>query len=153
MLRAKQNETFTGFSRSVLAVYPTDTLLNKIDATAGVGSVVVVTEELERIRNWIQKWSAQDLGYGTRSSTPIEERLRVFLGSRITSQNIENMILVFSMRNGDLPLLIGLSKALSDGHKVDSDAIYDWLIWPCGFGHLMANDVAEIARGVVSTKD
>lgn len=99
---------YRGPSGPVLAVYPTATLLTKLDTLDDISAIAVVPWTMEEITPWIQKWQARDfLLTASPASAATTPQLR------LSNPVVEQALLSLTHR-------VNLSTGL--GHQRDKDA-------------------------------
>lgn len=136
----------------VLVVYPSKELLDMIDSLFDVTHVLVIPWTLEEMQYWINTWGAYELGtQPTKSkkelvSNPVVEEALISLTARVNvSTGISHPL--------DRASAIDLFRRLkATGEHFDPEEVRAWLVAEGNWKPKYADEVAEVARGVIEGK-
>jgi hypothetical protein len=141
----------SSFPGPVLAVFPTVRLLNKIDDLSGPTEILVVPWVPDEVQAWIQTWGALQLGSEVPPS-PKEfsnPAVRAAL-ERLTGRvNLSNGLAHPSDERAAIEMFHELHAA---GEKFDPAEIRAWLMSELNWKPRHAEQVAEVAAGVLASK-
>ena len=147
-----ERERLYSWDGPVLAVYPSKKLMDNIDSLFGVTHVLVIPWTLEEIQYWIDTWGANELGTKpTKSkkkhvSNPVVEEALISLTARVNvSTGLSHPL--------DKASAIDLFRRLkAKGEHFDPEEVRAWLVAEGNWKPKDADDVAEVARGVIDGK-
>lgn len=135
----------------VLALYPDEELLNKIDGMRGVTDVLVVPWSMDTVQFWIDTWGASALRSDAGGDQPeinnpvVKEALDTLDALVNTSTGITN--------SSDRATCIEVFQTLhSNGIGFDPETVRAWLVAEKGWNPNYADDVKEVAEGVQAGK-
>lgn len=137
----------------VLVIYPTQDLLDTVDGLNGVTDMLVIPWNRDEVESWITTWDASNLidsndnedGSDLISNPLLEEAVET-LDRRVNSSTGVTHPL-------DRSSAIELFKILQEnGVDFDPESVRAWLVAEKGWDPDHANDVREIAVGVLEGK-
>ncbi len=138
------------YSGPILALYPTQNLLNILDALEGEKDILVLPWLFAKIQDWVQTWSANEYGQtaivATISLPPLVEKAMQGLCCMI---NKSTGITHPSDRSATIHLFVMLHKARVE---LDLVAIRRWLVAVAKLKPSDADEIQEIAKKVLEGK-
>ena len=137
------------WSGPVLAVHPSPKLLDLVDSLSTPSEILVVPWIREEVEPWVQMWGARELGSSVgptqkRFSNPMVQAALASLTARV---NLSTGIVHPSDRVAAIEMFRLLNAA---GEHFDPTEVRSWLIAELGWQPRHANDVRDVAEGVLS---
>lgn len=135
----------------VLALYPDEKLLNKMDEMAGVTDVLVVPWSKETVEFWIDTWGATALRSDAEGESPK-------IDDPVVKEAVETLDALVNTSTGithssDRATCIEIFKTLhSNGFSFDPKTVRAWLVAEKGWDPDYADDVKKVAEGVQAGK-
>lgn len=139
------------WSGPVLAVHPSPKLLDMVDSLSTPSAILVVPWIREEVEPWVQMWGARELGSSVKPvpqqfSNPTVQAALASLTARV---NLSTGIVHPSDRAAAVEMFRLLNTA---GEDFDPTEVRSWLIAELGWQPRHANDVKDVAEGVLSGK-
>lgn len=135
----------------VLALYPDEDLLNKIDGMRGVTDVLVVPWSKDTVQFWIDTWGASALQSDASGDQPE-------IDDPLAKEAVDTLDALVNTSTGithssDRSTCIEIFKTLhSNGISFDPETVRAWLVAEKGWDPDYADDVKEVAEGVQEGK-
>jgi hypothetical protein len=139
------------WSGPVLAVHPSPQLLDLVDSLRSPSEILIVPWRRDEGEPWAQMWSARELGssvepYPKRFSNPT---VRAALESLTHRVNLSTGL----AHPSDRAAAVTMFRLLHDaGEQFDPDEIRAWLISELDWQPQDANEVTDVANGVLAGK-
>jgi len=140
----------------VLAIYPDEDLLNKLDAVNGVTEVLVIPWLKEEAEDWIETWSAKELDDTSRADESSRET-KPAISNPVVEEALRSLTIVVNVSTGishpyDRGRTIDMFEKLKEaGEPYDLKEVRNWLIRK-GWEPRHADDVVEIGKKVLEGK-
>lgn len=151
-LMTKKIDASRGKSGPVLAVYPDQKLLDKVDEMHGVTDVLVVPWNRDEVNRWIATWNATELGTNSRDGDPNHISEPLVEAAMETLHNLVNVSTGIT-HSSDRSTAIEIFKILQrESIPFNPDEIRAWLVAEKGWKPNDADDVRAIAEGVLQGK-
>lgn len=139
-------------SGPALVIYPSQDLLDTVDGLDGVTDVLIIPWHRDEVETWIKTWAASELGgcssdAGSRliSDPVLEEALEMLHRTVNVSSGVTH--------SSDRSSAIELFEILRDnGVSFDPADIRAWLVGEKGWDPEHADDVMDLAEGVLEGK-
>lgn len=140
-----------GWSGPVLAVHPSPRLLDMVDSLSTPSEILVVPWLRDEVEPWIQMWGARELGSSAEPDTKrfSNPTVRAALASLTRRVNLSTGIAHPSDRAATVEMFRLLYAA---GEDFDPPEVRSWLISELNWQPKDANDVRDVAEGVLSGK-
>lgn len=140
------------WSGPVLVLYADDRLLDKVDSLQTPSNVLFVPWRREEGRGWAHMWSARELGSSAEPSTRrfSNPTVRAALESLTHRVNLSTGL----AHSSDKAAAVQMFRLLHDGgEQFDPEEIRSWLISELGWEPRHANEVREVASGVLAGRN
>ena len=149
MTERKPRESWSG---PVLAIYPTRKLLELIDAMSGVTDMLVVARRIWSIQDWVDTWRVAPLSVSPLPppSSGVSPVLEAALRTLTLKVNRANGLAHPTDRAATVSLFETLRR---DGFSFDPKSVRSWLISKGHWEPAVADQIREIAEGVLAGKD
>ncbi len=147
-----ERERLYTWDSPVLVVYPSKKLLDKVDSLFGVTHVLVIPWTLEEIQYWIDTWGAYELG-----TQPTKSKRRL-VSNPVVEEALRSLTVGVNVSTGighplDKASTIDLFRRLKAASEhFDPEEVRAWLVAEGNWKPKYADDVAEVARGVIEGK-
>ncbi|WP_420182086.1 DUF1889 family protein [Haloarcula sp. KBTZ06] len=142
----------SGWQRGpVLALYPGEDLLNKIDSMRGVTDVLVIPWSKDTVQFWIDTWGASALQSDASGDQPE-------IDDPVAKEAVDTLDALVNTSNGithssDRSSCIEIFKTLhSNRISFDPETVRAWLVTEKGWDPDYADDVKEIAESIQAGK-
>ena len=133
----------------VLAVYPARDMLNSIDAISGVTDMLLVPWNIKEVEFWINAWSATELD-GRGGTSPAQIAVDATVAEKLASMTSRVNKGTGTAHPRDKATIVRLFQTLrSDGIGYDPEAVRAHLVGQLGWMPDRADEVLEIAKGVL----
>lgn len=136
----------------LIAFHPSRKFLDELDSIPNVSAMLVVPWILEEVQPWIKTWNATELG------TPAQSRKTPLVSNKVLEAALRSLNARVNRSTGighpsDREAAIQMFTILKGGREsFDPEEVKAWLIAEGGWQANYAEEVAELARGVLEGK-
>ena len=149
-LITKKKMPYSVHDKSIFVVYPSESMLDKIDSIEDIKDILVCPWIFNEIENWITTWNATELGKPSTNNISIENLVVVQALKSLT--NCVNVSTGIS-HPSDRSAAIWTFRILKQNNENFYPAkVKSWLISQGHWNAVDAEEVAKIASGVLEGK-
>ena len=148
MTERKTRDSWPG---PILAVYPTRKLLELIDGLSGVTDLLVISRRIWSIKDWVDTWRVSPLGVSPLP--PVSSTICPVLEAALKTLTLKLSGSAGLAQPSDRAATVSLFEILhKDGFTFDPKQVRAWLISKGGWKPALADQIQEIAEGVLAGK-
>ncbi len=143
-----ESQTIYECNGPILAIYPTKKLLDKIDGLFDVTHVLVIPWIFEDIKQWVETWSAHELGSEAPEPTRIAKLNPVVIEALKTLTSTVNLSTGIH-HPSDKAAAIDLFQRLKNSREdFGPSKVRMWLVSEGNWDPTLADDVMKVAQAV-----